>query len=90
MVRQWQQIIYDNHVSGSDLHVAPDWVKLADAMGALGLRATRVDEVDATLERAFAHPGPVLIDFQVREVENCYPMVPSGAPSAKMLLSDPS
>ncbi len=89
MVRQWQQLIYDNRVSGSDLHVGPDWVKLAESMGALGLRASRVDEVEPVLEQAFSHPGPVLIDFVVKETENCYPMVPSGSPSAKMLLSDP-
>ncbi len=89
MVRQWQQLIYDNHISGSDLHVGPDWVKLADAMGALGLRATQVDEVEPVLEQAFAHPGPVVVDFRVSETENCYPMVPSGSPSSKMVLSDP-
>jgi acetolactate synthase-1/2/3 large subunit len=89
MVRQWQQLLYDNHISGSDLHTAPDWVRLAEAMGALGLRATKVSEVEPVLEQALAHPGPVLIDFRVREDENCYPMVPAGSPSAKMLLRDP-
>ncbi len=89
MVRQWQQLIYDNRISGSDLHVGPDWVKLAEAMGALGLRAERVDEVEPVLEKAFAHDGPVFMDFRVKETENCYPMVPSGSSSAKMLLSDP-
>jgi len=89
MVRQWQQIIYDDRQCGVDLRVAPDWVKLADACGALGLRADRADEVEAVLEKAFAHPGPVLIDFRVVRTENCYPMVPAGAPSRKMLLHDP-
>ncbi len=89
MVRQWQQHFYDNRVSASDLHVQPDFVLLAQAFGALGLRATRADEVEAVLEKAFAHPGPVMMDFRVAEVENCYPMVPSGAPSAKMVLNDP-
>jgi acetolactate synthase-1/2/3 large subunit len=89
MVRQWQQLLYDDRISGSDLHVGPDWVKLADAMGALGLRATRADEVEPVIEQALAHPGPVFIDFQVRETENCYPMVPPGNPSSKMILSDP-
>ncbi len=89
MVRQWQHLLYENRVSASDLHVAPDWVKLAEAFGALGLRATRPDEVEPTLEKALSHPGPVVVDFVVREVENCYPMVPAGAPSAKMLLRDP-
>jgi acetolactate synthase-1/2/3 large subunit len=89
MVRQWQQHFYDNRVSQSDLHVQPDFVLLAQAFGALGLRATRAEEVEPVLEQAFAHPGPVMMDFRVAEVENCYPMVPSGSPSAKMILNDP-
>jgi acetolactate synthase-1/2/3 large subunit len=89
MVRQWQQLIYDDRKSAVDLHVQPDWVKLADACGALGLRAQRAHEVEPVLEQAFAHPGPVLIDFRVSRTENCYPMVPAGSPSRKMLLSDP-
>jgi acetolactate synthase-1/2/3 large subunit len=89
MVRQWQQHFYDNRVSQSVLHVQPDFVQLAQAFGALGLRATRADEVEPVLEQAFAHPGPVMMDFRVAETENCYPMVPSGAPSSKMILNDP-
>jgi acetolactate synthase-1/2/3 large subunit len=89
MVRQWQQLIYDDRVSGSDLHVGPDWVKLADAMGALGLRASRPDEVEPVIEKMLAHDGPVLVDFVVKERENVYPMVPAGNPSSKMVLSDP-
>jgi len=89
MVRQWQQHFYENRVSASDLHAAPDFVKLAQAFGALGLSARRPEEVEPTLEKAFAHPGPVLIDFRVSETENCYPMVPAGAPSAKMVFCDP-
>ena len=89
MVRQWQQLIYDDRKSAVDLKVAPDWVKLAEAFGALGLRATTVDEVETVIEKAFAHPGPVLMDFRVAKMENCYPMVPAGSPSRKMLLRDP-
>ncbi len=89
MVRQWQQLMYDDRKSAVDLRVQPDWVKLADACGALGLRADRVDQVEPVLEQAFAHPGPVLMDFRVSRFENCYPMVPAGAPSRKMLLADP-
>jgi len=89
MVRQWQQIIYDNRESAVDLQVAPDWVKLAEAFGALGLRASTVDEVESVIEKAFAHPGPVVMDFRVSKTENCYPMVPGGSPSRKMLLRDP-
>ncbi|MCH2170074.1 biosynthetic-type acetolactate synthase large subunit [Myxococcota bacterium] len=89
MVRQWQEIIYDDRKSAVDLSVAPDFVKLAEAFGALGLQASRVDEVDSVIEKAFAHPGPVLMDFRVSKTENCYPMVPAGSPSRKMLLRDP-
>jgi acetolactate synthase-1/2/3 large subunit len=89
MVRQWQQHFYENRVSESDLHSAPDFVKLAEGFGALGLRADRVEEVEPVLEKGLAHPGPVVMDFRVAETENCYPMVPSGAPSAKMILHDP-
>ncbi len=89
MVRQWQQHFYDNRVSESDIHVQPDFVQLAQAFGALGLRATHPEEVEPVLEQAFGHPGPVMMDFRVSPTENCYPMVPAGAPSAKMILSDP-
>ena len=89
MVRQWQQLMYDDRKSAVDLQVAPDWVKLAEAFGCLGLRATRVDEVETVIEKAFAHPGPVVMDFRVVKTENCYPMVPAGSPSRKMLLHDP-
>ncbi len=89
MVRQWQQHFYDNRISASSLHAQPDFVQLAQAFGALGLRATRADEVEPVLEQALAHPGPVVMDFRVAELENCYPMVPSGSPSAKMILHDP-
>jgi acetolactate synthase-1/2/3 large subunit len=88
MVRQWQEIIYDNRESAIDLHVAPDFVKLADAFGALGLRASKADEVETVIEQALAHPGPVVMDFRVSRGENCYPMVPGGSPSRKMLLGD--
>ena len=89
MVRQWQEIIYDNRLSAVDMQVQPDFVMLAEAFGALGLRAERVDEVEPVLERGFAHSGPVLMDFRVSRTENCYPMVAAGSPSRKMLLSDP-
>jgi acetolactate synthase-1/2/3 large subunit len=89
MVRQWQQHFYDNRVSASDLHAAPDFVKLAEGFGALGLRATKAEEVEPVLEKALAHAGPVIVDFRVSELENCYPMIPSGAPSRKMIHHDP-
>jgi acetolactate synthase-1/2/3 large subunit len=89
MVRQWQQIFYDHHYSEVEMYGIPDWVRLAEAYGLQGLRATRPDEVEAVIEKGFSSPRPVLMDFVTSREENCYPMVPSGAPSSKMLLSDP-
>ncbi len=86
MVRQWQQYFYDRRYSFIDLSEAPDFVKLADAYGCLGLRASKAEEVAPVLEQAFATPRPVVIDFQVAYEENVMPMVPSGAPLSKMLL----
>ncbi len=89
MVRQWQQLFYDGRYSSSYLGAAPDFVKLAEAFGATGLRATEVSQVDEVLKEAFQTPGPVLIDFQVDEEENCYPMIPAGAAHNEMVFCDP-
>ncbi len=78
MVRQWQQLFYQNNTVATPLR-NPDFVKLADAFGILGLRATRREEVPAVIAQAMENPGPVVIDFQVKYDENCYPMVPPGA-----------
>ncbi|RMG88234.1 MAG: biosynthetic-type acetolactate synthase large subunit [Candidatus Dadabacteria bacterium] len=86
MVRQWQELFYDRRYSHTRMEVAPDFVKLAEAYGALGLRATRPEEVRPVIEKALAHPGPVLMDFHVDPEEGVYPMVPAGAPLTKMLL----
>jgi acetolactate synthase-1/2/3 large subunit len=86
MVRQWQQLFYDKRYAGTCFSCAPDFVKLAEAYGATGLRAKKPDEVVPTLEKAFATPGPVLMDFHVSREENVYPMVPAGASIKKMLL----
>jgi acetolactate synthase-1/2/3 large subunit len=89
MVRQWQQHFYENRESAVDLRSATDFVKLAEGFGALGLRADKVEDVESVLEKGLSHPGPVVMDFRVSETENCYPMVPSGAPNSKMILHDP-
>jgi acetolactate synthase-1/2/3 large subunit len=89
MVRQWQQLFYNKRYSSSFMGEAPDFVKLADAFGAVGLRATKVGEVDQVLEEAFRTPGPVVMDFQVDPYENCYPMIPAGAGHHEMVFSDP-
>ncbi len=87
MVRQWQELFYRRRYAYTRLDVAPDFVKLAEAYGALGLRATRPEEVRPVIERALAHPGPVLMDFRVDPEEGVYPMVPAGAPLTNMLLT---
>ena len=78
MVRQWQQLFYQNNTVATPLK-NPDFVKLAEAFGILGLRAERREDVPVVIAKAMEHPGPVVIDFRVKYDENCYPMVPPGA-----------
>ncbi len=78
MVRQWQSLFYKGNLVASPLR-NPDFVKLAEAFGLLGLRASRREDVEPVIETAMAHQGAVVIDFQVKRDENCYPMVPPGA-----------
>src|SRR5579884_501347 len=89
MVRQWQQLFYNGRYSSSYMGDSPDFVKLAEAFGAVGLRATEVSEVDGVLREGLAIKGPVLMDFQVDQEENCYPMIPAGAAINEMVFSDP-
>jgi acetolactate synthase I/II/III large subunit len=87
MVRQWQQFFYDERYADTSLEVSPDYVKLADAYGAVGLRATRPDEVRPVLEQAMHLRRPVVIDFVVKMMENVFPMIPSGGSIKDMLLA---
>ncbi len=86
MVRQWQERFYDKVYSHTDITVAPDFVKLAEAYGAVGLRATKSSEVEKVIEKALETSGPVIIDFIVDRDEGVYPMVPAGAPIKDMIL----
>jgi acetolactate synthase-1/2/3 large subunit len=86
MVRQWQELFFEKRYSHTRMEFAPDFVKLAEAYGALGLRAERPEEVVAVIRAALAHPGPVIMDFRVDPEQGVYPMVPAGAPISKMLL----
>jgi len=79
MVRQWQELFYGKNYSEVDLAVHPDFVKLAEAYGATGLRAERPEEVKAVVEKAISTPGPVVVDVVVDREENCFPMIPAGA-----------
>ncbi len=78
MVRQWQELFFNRRYSQVDLTVQPDFVKLADAYGATGLRAKHPDEVKSVLEKAFDTPGPVIVDIVTEREENCLPMIPPG------------
>lgn len=86
MVRQWQEIFYDGAYSHVNMEWLPDFVKLAEAYGAVGLRATRPDQLRSVLERGLATPGVVVMDVLVSEEESVYPMVPSGAGLKEMVL----
>ncbi len=87
MVRQWQELLHGGRYSESYSESLPDFVKLAEAFGAVGLRATDMGQVDDTIQEMMAIKRPVIIDMAVSERENCYPMIPSGAAHNEMLLS---
>ena len=86
MVRQWQELFYGKRYVCTDMNCAPDFVKLAEAFGAVGLRASKPDEVEAVLKEGLSIPKPVIMDFKVDREEGVYPMVPAGAPITEMLL----
>ena len=86
MVRQWQELFYDKRYACTCMDHAPDFVKLAEAYGAVGLRATRPDEVEQVLKEGLSIAKPVIMDFVVEKEESVYPMVPAGAPITEMLL----
>ena len=87
MVRQWQQLFWDNRYSAVDLGEFPDFVKLAEAYGCDGLRVTAADEVQAALDQADqVRNVPVVIDFRVAPLANVYPMIPSGSTYADLRL----
>jgi acetolactate synthase I/II/III large subunit len=88
MVRQWQQLMHGSRYSQTSTEVQPDFVKLAEALGATGLRVESPAELGAAIDRMIATPGPVILDVHVEPYENCYPMIPSGAAHNEMILTD--
>jgi len=88
MVRQWQELFYEERYSEVELGTAiPDYVKLAEAYGCLGLRCERADDVDAVLEKALATTDvPTVVDFRVHDREGVFPMVPAGRPNNEITL----
>ncbi|MBI3606012.1 MAG: biosynthetic-type acetolactate synthase large subunit [Nitrospirae bacterium] len=89
MVRQWQQLFYEQRYSSSYLDQSPDFVKLAEAYGAVGLRATKPEEVEGVILEALKVKKPVIMDFLVDPNENVYPMVPAGGANHAMVFEDP-
>ena len=87
MVRQWQQLFFDKRYSQTCMELPIDFTKLAEAYGATGLRATKPEEVEAVIKKAFATPGPVIMEFKISREENVMPMVPSGAALNEMVLA---
>jgi acetolactate synthase-1/2/3 large subunit len=86
MVRQWQELLHGSRYSESYSEALPDFVKLADAFHAKGLRATTADQLDDVIREMLAHPGPVIADICVAKDENCFPMIPSGAAHNEMIM----
>jgi acetolactate synthase-1/2/3 large subunit len=86
MVRQWQELFWDRRYSAVDMGFdSPDWVKLAEAFGATGLRCDNADDLEATMVKALETDGPVLLDVRVAREENCYPMIPPGSAARDMV-----
>ena len=86
MVRQWQELLHDKNYSESYTEALPDFVKLAEAYGAVGMRAKTPDELDEKIKEMINIDKPVIFDCVVDKIENCYPMIPSGKPHNQMLL----
>ncbi len=86
MVRQWQELFYKRNYCNTCMDAQPDFVKLAEAYGALGFRVTEEAQLVPVLQQAFAAPNTCIIDVQVAREENVYPMVPAGASLEEMLL----
>jgi len=87
MVRQWQQLFFNKRYSQTCMELPIDFVKLAEAYGATGLRASKPEEVEEVIKKAFATKGPVIMEFKISREENVLPMVPAGASLNEMVLA---
>ncbi|WP_336294307.1 acetolactate synthase 3 large subunit [Bartonella sp. CB169] len=88
MVRQWQKLLHGNRLSHSYTESMPDFVKLAQAYGAVGIRCSKPDELDGKIQQMIDCDKAVLFDCRVDNLENCFPMIPSGCAHNDMLLPD--
>lgn len=90
MVRQWQELFYDNHLSGVDLEGNPDFVKLAESYGIKAISIDHADEVDEKVAAALAYSdGPIVINCEVAKTDNVYPMIPPGRGYSHMIIGPP-
>ena len=85
MVRQWQELFYDRRYAMVDLARNPDFVKIAEAYGAVGIRVEKKEEVIPALKKALEIPKCVVIDFRIHREENVFPMVPAGESLTQMI-----
>ncbi len=88
MVRQWQELLHGGRYSESYTAALPDFVKLAEAYHATGIRCDKPADLDAKIAEMIAAPGPVIFDCVVDPAENCFPMIPSGRAHNEMILGD--
>jgi acetolactate synthase-1/2/3 large subunit len=88
MVRQWQELLHGGRYSSSYSEALPDFVKLAEAYGAKGIRCEDPAKLDAAIQEMIDYPGPVIFDCIVAKEENCFPMIPSGKAHNEMILLD--
>ena len=88
MVRQWQELLHDKRYSHSYTDALPDFVKLAEAYGAKGIRADKPEKLDEAIKEMISYDGPVIFDCVVDQHENVFPMIPSGKAHNEMLLSN--
>lgn len=86
MVRQWQELFYEKNYSSTNMENAPDFVKLAEAYGATGMRCTKPEDVESVLKEGLNREGTVIMEFAVDREESVYPMVPAGGAITEMLL----
>ncbi len=85
MVRQWQELFWDRRYKSVEMGASPDWVKLAEAFGAVGMRTSDKGELVDVMKTALAEEGPVVVDVNVTKEENCYPMIPAGQAARDMV-----
>ena len=90
MVRQWQELFFDNRESGVDMMGNPDFVKIGEAYGIKGFRLRRTGDITKVLKKALDYnDGPCIIEAEVVKGDNVFPMIPAGAAVAEMIIEEP-